>query len=151
VTAARDFVRAALRGRPGELVEAAELMTSELATNCVRHACTDFELTVSSGHEVRVELRDSGGGTPRPRSPKPRELAGRGLRIVEAMSDSWGVVRGAESKVVWFTLSAEGARAELGKGAGASATARSDGRGLVRALGSVRGLTRLGDAAAAHS
>ena len=42
VAAARHFIRDVLQSRPRELVEAAELMTSELATNCVRHAQSDF-------------------------------------------------------------------------------------------------------------
>jgi anti-sigma regulatory factor (Ser/Thr protein kinase) len=139
VTAARDFVRASLRGRPQELVEAAELMASELATNCVRHARTDFELAVFSGNDVRVEVRDTGGGTPRPRSPEPRDPSGRGLRIVEAMSDAWGVIGGAEGKIVWFTLSADGAGAEPAGGAAeARPAADRRGGGLVRALACAR-------------
>lgn len=104
VTAAREFVRNALRDQPGETVDAAELMTSELATNCVRHAHTEFELTVDLRDHIRVEVRDTGGGQPRVRSPAPLEPTGRGLRIVEAMSNTWGVIASTEGKTVWFTL-----------------------------------------------
>jgi anti-sigma regulatory factor (Ser/Thr protein kinase) len=111
VPAARRFVRDALSGQPARITDAAELMASELATNCVRHAHTDFELTVQSEDGIRVEVRDSGGGRPRVLSPGPHDESGRGLRIVEAMSDAWGVRRAAEGKAVWFTLDRSGVRA----------------------------------------
>jgi anti-sigma regulatory factor (Ser/Thr protein kinase) len=104
VVAARRFVREALAEHPLETVEAAELLASELATNCVRHAHTDFVLAVRSAREVRIEVRDSGGGQPRVLSPSPRELTGRGLRIVAAISQAWGVTETDHGKAVWFTL-----------------------------------------------
>jgi len=109
VAAARRFVREALAEQPPEVVEAAEIMTSELATNCVRHAHSDFELVIECGGRVRVEVRDSGDGRPRLRSPTPRQPSGRGLRIVEDMSDAWGVIPTGEGKAVWFTLGRTGA------------------------------------------
>jgi anti-sigma regulatory factor (Ser/Thr protein kinase) len=107
VTAARHFVRETLRGEGADVIDAAELMTSELTSNCVRHAGTGFEVSVrthGAGEEIRVEVRDSGGGQPRALSPGPEEPSGRGLMIVEAMSESWGVERADGGKTVWFTL-----------------------------------------------
>ena len=107
VTAARRFVRETLSGEGADVIDAAELMTSELASNCVRHAGTGFEVSVGArraGGEIRVEVRDSGGGQPRALSPGPEEPSGRGLMIVEAMSDSWGVEHGRDGKTVWFTI-----------------------------------------------
>jgi hypothetical protein len=79
-------------------------MVSELATNCVQHAQTDFELTIRSRDHIRVEVRDSQRRRPTLRSPTPREPSGRGLRIVEAMSEAWGITPSANGKIVWFTL-----------------------------------------------
>jgi len=105
VRAARALVRETLDGHDAELIDAAELMTSELVSNCVRHAQTDFEVRISAQDVVRVEVRDSGEGTPRVLSPSARETTGRGLRIVEAMSRQWGVIDQPAGKVVWFTIS----------------------------------------------
>jgi anti-sigma regulatory factor (Ser/Thr protein kinase) len=104
VTAARSFVRDALVDQPLEITQAAELMASELATNCVRHARTDFELVIRSRDQIRIEVRDTGDGRPTPLSPAPRDPSGRGLLIVEAMSDEWGVIPASDGKTVWFTL-----------------------------------------------
>lgn len=105
VSAARQFARAALGRQSSETLDAVELMVSELATNCVQHAESDFEIAVDvSKPEIRIEARDTGGGRPAPRSPTPSEPTGRGLRIVEAMSDSWGIVPAARGKTVWFTI-----------------------------------------------
>lgn len=114
VTAARRFVRETLRNEEMELVDAAELMASELTSNCVRHARTAFDVNVHVRDEIRVEVRDSGGGEPRPLSPGPEEPSGRGLMIVQAMSRSWGVEHSGEGKLVWFTLARAGAGAVAG-------------------------------------
>jgi anti-sigma regulatory factor (Ser/Thr protein kinase) len=105
VSAARRLVRSTLDGRDAELVDAAELLISELASNCVRHAQTDFEVRICDSDEVRIEVRDRGGGEPRVLSPGVEEPSGRGLLIVEAISRRWGVRPEPAGKVVWFTLS----------------------------------------------
>ena len=105
VSAARRFVRDVLREQSRETVEAAELMTSELATNSMRHAHSDFELAIHcSQRDIRIEVSDSGQGQPTLRSPTPHERSGRGLRIVQELSDTWGTVASTNGKTVWFTL-----------------------------------------------
>lgn len=104
VAAVRRFVRDVLDDQPREIVDAAELMACELATNCVRHAHTDFELAIHSQGQIRVEVRDTNLGRPMLRSPRPEEPSGRGLRIVEAMSDTWGITLSSTGKTVWFAL-----------------------------------------------
>jgi anti-sigma regulatory factor (Ser/Thr protein kinase) len=105
VPAARRFVRDALHGQARDILDAAELMTSELATNCVRHAQTSFELSIDDAElEIRVEVRDTGRGRPVRQSPAPTDRTGRGLMIVEAMSHTWGIEPSSAGKTVWFTL-----------------------------------------------
>ena len=108
VHAARRFATDALMGKPVAMIEAVELMVSELATNCIRHERTSFHVTIlGSTREIRVEVTDSGSGTPMMRSPGPDEPSGRGLQIVDMLSDSWGVQPEQPSgKTVWFTMPA---------------------------------------------
>jgi anti-sigma regulatory factor (Ser/Thr protein kinase) len=106
VAGARYFVRDVLSDQPRAIVVAAELMVSELATNSVRHALSDFELVIDlSQDELRVEVSDHGQGQPVPRSPTVRDQSGRGLQIVRALSEEWGVTPSRSGKLVWFTLS----------------------------------------------
>lgn len=87
--------------------ESVELMVSELATNGVRHGQTSFRLVIEqTPGEIRVEVTDGGAGTPQMRFPGPDEPTGRGLRIVDMLSERWGVERDSRKcKTVWFTLS----------------------------------------------
>ncbi|MGH9043357.1 MAG: ATP-binding protein [Acidimicrobiales bacterium] len=108
VTRARHFASSSLGALPISMIEPIMLMVSELATNAFRHARTDFEVAITSGDsEVRVEVSDRGPGEVQIKEPNSRELSGRGLRIVDALSDSWGVLASSGSgwtKSVWFTL-----------------------------------------------
>jgi anti-sigma regulatory factor (Ser/Thr protein kinase) len=121
VAGARHFVRDLLSEQPRETVEAAELMVSELATNSVRHARSDFELVVQlSRCEIRVEVSDHGEGQPVLRSPTVREQSGRGLQIVQVLAEDWGVTPSPDGKLVWFTLPLSTPAGEHGPGANAS-------------------------------
>jgi len=104
VAAARRFVREVLSDQSREIVDAAEIMACELAANCIQHAHTDFELTIHIRGRICVAVRDTDRGQPVLRSAEPEEPSGRGLRIVEAMSDSWGVTASPTGKTVWFAL-----------------------------------------------
>jgi anti-sigma regulatory factor (Ser/Thr protein kinase) len=103
---ARRYIQHQLAELPAEVRGVVVLMVSELATNCVRHARTPFSVTVQqAGRELRIEISDSGTGRVEPRAPQPEEPTGRGLLIVEELSDSWGVdYAETGGKTVWFTL-----------------------------------------------
>jgi anti-sigma regulatory factor (Ser/Thr protein kinase) len=107
VPAARQFVRETLRERSPATVDAAELMASELATNSVRHGKSEFELTIQARPQVRVEIRDANRSEPVMADPAPLDPTGRGLRIVQAMSDGWGIIPSTDGKTVWFVLGEE--------------------------------------------
>jgi anti-sigma regulatory factor (Ser/Thr protein kinase) len=108
VAASRRYVRDVLRWHPAAHVDAVELMVSELATNSVKHAHSDFKISINdSGGEIRVEVRDTGRGQPVLRFPAPTEPSGRGLRIVETLSRAWGTVDSPRGKTVWFTLASK--------------------------------------------
>jgi anti-sigma regulatory factor (Ser/Thr protein kinase) len=106
VGAARRFATQALSDTPAEVLDAVELMVSELATNCIRYAGTTFAVTVAQADgEIRVEVTDQAGGTPTMRSSEPDALSGRGLQIVNLLAEAWGVEhRTATSTTVWFTV-----------------------------------------------
>jgi anti-anti-sigma factor len=106
VPEARGFVVSALIGESQEVRDRAELLVSELATNAVLHARTEFSVVVTSAVEaIRVAVTDSGEGQPERRSPSGLEPRGRGLQIVDALSDHWGVEEAAPTgKSVSFVI-----------------------------------------------
>lgn len=107
VRAARRFATTTLLGTPRETVDAIVLMVSELASNSVRFAGSKFTVHIQRvRNQIRVEVADDGNGTPTLRFPQPQDLSGRGLVIVHAMSEEWGVAPSTPppGKSVWFTV-----------------------------------------------
>ncbi|MFF2954952.1 ATP-binding protein [Kitasatospora sp. NPDC057965] len=87
-----------------DLIQAAELVTSELVTNGIRHTgCQYIGLSVLHRIRgpVRVEIRDSSRGLPCRLSPEPMADRGRGLLLVHAEALSWGVDLAPLGKIVW--------------------------------------------------
>lgn len=88
-----------------ELTDAAELAMTELVANVVRHVpghrCTLLILRRPEG--LRVEVTD-GSSRPPVASAGGDELeeGGRGLLLVEAVTDRWGTVPVPGGKTVWF-------------------------------------------------
>lgn len=106
---ARRFVVDALPGLRHDDAEIVVLMVSELATNCVLHAGSTFDIVIQhTGRYVRVEVTDAGPGLAAARSPRSNERNGRGLRIVESLAEDWGVIPAPAppGKTVWFTAEA---------------------------------------------
>jgi hypothetical protein len=65
---------------------------------------TRFQLAIHrSRQEIRVEVTDSGGGTPAMRTSGSDAVNGRGLQIVNTVSTHWGVEQESEATTVWFT------------------------------------------------
>jgi anti-sigma regulatory factor (Ser/Thr protein kinase) len=109
VTAARRFATEVLQDAPAQVVATVELLVSELATNCIRHTDSAFDLMIAkTAREIRVEATDYDVGEPTMRTPKATDTNGRGLRIVDALASSWGVEhRPSHGKTVWFTIAVQ--------------------------------------------
>ncbi|WP_223736019.1 ATP-binding protein [Streptomyces purpurogeneiscleroticus] len=111
VPAAREFARRALADWSfGEArTQDALLCVSELATNAVRHGVPPgrgFLLRLhragEEDHLVRIEVHDSGPGCPRVADPAgDGDERGRGLLLVGAVADKWGVADRNPGKIVW--------------------------------------------------
>ncbi|MFH8494616.1 SpoIIE family protein phosphatase [Streptomyces coeruleorubidus] len=129
---ARALVRAALAewtglGLPGaehltdRLADDALLVVSELVTNAVVHAGTDVELECRLESDDKdtaalvVEVSDHHPSrAPRggePETPHDTPEYGRGLRLVGALSEAWGITYRTGRKTVWARLPAGGCAA----------------------------------------
>lgn len=109
----RRIVSAQLRyWRLDPLIDRAALGVTELLTNVHRHAQPDKNCTVEielqldrltvsvRDHDPRLPVVEDGTET------APDATCGRGLAMVAAVSESWGVRPHDDGKVVWFTLPA---------------------------------------------
>ncbi|GLW52409.1 SpoIIE family protein phosphatase [Kitasatospora phosalacinea] len=107
----RGELRDALRrwGVP-DLIDTAELLSSELVTNAIRHTDRDAMFTARLYQEngrarLRVEVEDESDLWPTRRTPGEQASSGRGLMLVEALADTWGVEPRGSGKRMWFELS----------------------------------------------
>jgi len=108
VGAARHFVAQTLRAIGLTcVVDVACLLTSELVTNAVVHAGSPVDLVVAvTDGRVRIEVHDRLDRLLSPAGPPPSTEAssGRGLHLVDALSETWGIQHDGTGKSVWFAL-----------------------------------------------
>lgn len=89
-----------------QLLDDALLVASELATNAITHADSKCRLRLSlHAATLRIDVLDTGAGTPEPQPPSWTEEHGRGLHLVAALTTAWGLeVVPGDGKLVWAEL-----------------------------------------------
>ncbi|MEU7431915.1 ATP-binding protein [Streptomyces sioyaensis] len=111
VALAREFARTALTEWDlDHLAEDVLLCVSELVTNALLHGVPPgrgyrLRLSLDEHGLLRVEVHDSGDGEPHvpvwaPYGGEEGE-SGRGLLLVSALADAWGVGERVPGKIVW--------------------------------------------------
>lgn len=133
---ARRLTRAGLAGWSvgDETCTSAVLVVSELITNAIVHTASAFIVCeLQDGPDsLRIAVRDEGCAPgeicPAPRLPE--EEHGRGLLLVEAVSESWGMQEQGLGLLVWAELahSAETARQPVADDQGHRTVTDGDGR-----------------------
>lgn len=98
-------------GLSQEVVDEAILVASELLGNAIRHTAKGDSGMISIGWDfddtgVTVAVADESKVYPHPRTPRADEPGGRGLTIIESLSDNWGVQPVDGGKRVWAHLPA---------------------------------------------
>ncbi|MGW6459751.1 ATP-binding protein [Streptomyces sp. NPDC055078] len=94
------------------LEDEALIVLSELLTNAVRHAYVpgrkiETRWLRMPGGGLRIEVHDTAGGRPVLTEPTADAPGGRGLPLVAALAQRWGVAeREGPGKAVWAELSA---------------------------------------------
>jgi len=99
---------AAEAGVTGMANQVVELLASELLANAVLHGAGDESIRIDVDYTdtvVRVSVTDNLPQRPVVLHPEPIAPAGRGMAIIEAMSNRWGVEpRPSGGKTVWFEI-----------------------------------------------
>jgi anti-sigma regulatory factor (Ser/Thr protein kinase) len=115
VRIARFHIRAALSFHGlGEYADDAGIITSELVTNAVQHACDNETSTIGvtlarvwNPASVTVIVSDSSPEGPIRRDAPADSSQGRGLQIVEALSAHWGWRQEGGGKAIFAILARE--------------------------------------------
>ncbi len=109
---ARALARSALVtrwGLPADLAEDTVLLVSELVGNAVRHTgapALGLRMHRRRGR-IRVEVRDPSRGLPCLLPVHELDVSGRGLFLVDHLSDRWGVDLLPHGKTTWFEMRTE--------------------------------------------
>jgi anti-sigma regulatory factor (Ser/Thr protein kinase) len=103
-TEARWFVREALKDQDATIdLDAAALLTTEVASNAARHGSEPIELSVRLEQEgLRISVHDQGPGFDP--SDENTRGSGWGVKLVEELSSDWGVEQRDEGTEVWFKI-----------------------------------------------
>lgn len=109
---ARQFVRTTATVLDDDRLQDLLVLTSELVTNAVLHARTPFEVGVTvTDAAVLICVGDGASTRPQPRTPTTGGENGRGIMLVRALADDWGVLPtvSRSGKSVWFLFRRNGA------------------------------------------
>lgn len=109
VPEARRCVRMTLTGWGLDaILDTVVLLTSEIVTNAVLHARTDFTLGIAKvGVDgVRVSVSDASPVPPAMRARSDTATTGRGLRLLDQLASEWHTDENNGGKTVWFTVTA---------------------------------------------
>ena len=85
-----------------------EVAASELVTNAVLHGRAPLEVALElDSTRLRVAVRDASPVMPAAGVLDPTAVTGRGLLLISALTDAWGVELHGDGKSVWFELYVE--------------------------------------------
>ncbi|KAB1143642.1 ATP-binding protein [Streptomyces luteolifulvus] len=93
-------------GLTPKMTEDAVLLVSELVGNAVRHTgARVFGLRMRRRRGwIRIEVRDPSRGLPCLMPVQDMDISGRGLFLVDKLSDRWGVDLLPRGKTTWFEM-----------------------------------------------
>ncbi|MCS7477680.1 ATP-binding protein [Umezawaea endophytica] len=114
----RERVRLSLDWCSPDVVGDVELVATELISNAVDHARLPHQVTIASyvprdvdpavligRGEVLIEVLDGSRDlVPLINQSTAGPYRGRGMRLVQTLSRSWGVLRGERTKTVWAAM-----------------------------------------------
>ncbi|MFJ4368920.1 ATP-binding protein [Streptomyces chartreusis] len=100
------------------VTDSAVLMGSELVANVIQHTGArifGLRLRRPTGR-IRIEVRDPSRGLPCLMPLNPQDTRGRGLRVIDQLSDRWGVDLLPRGKITWFELRTASPQERTGQG-----------------------------------
>ncbi|WP_390899072.1 ATP-binding protein [Streptomyces cynarae] len=100
-----------------EALETVELLASEVIANAVLHSASPCEVVVTrTAKRLRVEVTDTEPTMPSAVAAGPNDESGRGLLLVGALADAWGMQPKPDGKTTWFEIGLESPHERIGDG-----------------------------------
>jgi anti-sigma regulatory factor (Ser/Thr protein kinase) len=143
VRQARAWLKARLDDWSPDGVATVQLLVSELVTNAILHTDDVVEVTAErNGAGITVEVSDRSPTKPVVKRYEQDAATGRGLHLVEALADAWGVRGDDARKSVWFRVVDGTPHSALATGATADWPALDSVSGSDDQLAVARGVSR---------
>ncbi|MER6501405.1 SpoIIE family protein phosphatase [Streptomyces sp. NPDC001455] len=106
LSAARHMIRAAVRAWGARVrADEVELAADELMTNALIHtdggAIVTIRVLTGPERRLRIDVEDRSSALPRRRDAGETGVSGRGLMLVDRLTDLWGVESRGTGKCVW--------------------------------------------------
>ncbi|MER6609258.1 SpoIIE family protein phosphatase [Streptomyces sp. NPDC000927] len=106
LSAARHMIRAAVRAWGARVrADEVELAADELMTNALIHtdggAIVTIRVLTGPERRLRIDVEDRSSALPRRRDAGETGFSGRGLMLVDRLTDLWGVESRGTGKCVW--------------------------------------------------
>jgi anti-sigma regulatory factor (Ser/Thr protein kinase) len=105
----RRFVATTLRGWNVDeaRIDPVVLVANELVANAIVHANSAPVLSLAdTGSDLVLRVADESPDLPVARDAGPGDIGGRGLIVVDALVDRWGIDRHPGGKTVWAAFAA---------------------------------------------
>jgi anti-sigma regulatory factor (Ser/Thr protein kinase) len=107
---ARQFIEeVTCRSHGTNVLDEAKLLVSELVTNAVEHGAPPITVRIECDERdgLKVSVSDHSISPVAPRDANPLDENGRGLTLVELISNAWGVEPSENGKEIWFSIRKE--------------------------------------------
>jgi anti-sigma regulatory factor (Ser/Thr protein kinase) len=86
-------------------IQPVRLVANELVANAIVHAhCAPVLSLEATGADLMLRVADASRDMPVIRERSAEEAAGRGLLLVDALADRWGIDADGAGKTVWATF-----------------------------------------------
>lgn len=110
LTAIRQRLATWLTGIAQTVVADLQLVVTELVSNAYEHGCLPGQLRVFKPEAklIRVEVDDRSPAPPQLGRPSISDTRGRGLGLVDHLTQEWGVVATSWGKTVWAEIAVQG-------------------------------------------
>ena len=87
-----------------EQIDAASLLATELVTNAIRYTTRPITMRLLRTETLLCEVTDDDHHLPVLCEPGDEDESGRGIYLVDRLSDRWGASHTAAGKAVWFEI-----------------------------------------------